>query len=274
MRRKKRSSTADARARKPHRLSVRTPPPPPHPPLPPPNPTPPPADDVYSFVKKLGKFKETQRTDGVSTSDLILRIIKCAPCACFSRRLLRACHVVASPPSGAAGERGQAGTAATAGLSPLAAAATRQTPTLHPTAALRPLQPLQPPTHPPIPPPCRDYNDYVLRNLSRGYSREDLGLRCAPLPPKTHPTPPHPNAHKRDEPPPTPTPPHPTTPPPPTTPTQPPCLQPAEGEAHQGGRPHEADQPEDEAAARAGGRGTRPACGRTLARCAAQGAGC
>ncbi|GAB4815927.1 hypothetical protein N2152v2_002973 [Parachlorella kessleri] len=54
-------------------------------------------DDVYGMVKKLGKFKETQRTEGVSTSDLILRIIK-------------------------------------------------------------------------------DYNDYVLRNLSRGYSRKDLGL--------------------------------------------------------------------------------------------------
>ncbi|EFN53676.1 hypothetical protein CHLNCDRAFT_136458 [Chlorella variabilis] len=54
-------------------------------------------DDVYGFVKKLGKFKETKRTEGVSTSDLILRIIK-------------------------------------------------------------------------------DYNDYVLRNLSRGYSRKDLGL--------------------------------------------------------------------------------------------------
>ncbi|KAI7842879.1 hypothetical protein COHA_003496 [Chlorella ohadii] len=54
-------------------------------------------DDVYGFVKKLGRFKETQRTEGVSTSDLILRIIK-------------------------------------------------------------------------------DYNDYVLRNLSRGYSRKDLGL--------------------------------------------------------------------------------------------------
>lgn len=34
------------------------------------------ADDVYGFVKKLGRFKETQRTEGVSTSDLILRIIK------------------------------------------------------------------------------------------------------------------------------------------------------------------------------------------------------
>ncbi|KAL4524585.1 hypothetical protein Ndes2526B_g06783 [Nannochloris sp. 'desiccata'] len=54
-------------------------------------------DDVYGPVKKLGRFKETQRTEGISTSDLILRIIK-------------------------------------------------------------------------------DYNDYVLRNLSRGYSREDLGL--------------------------------------------------------------------------------------------------
>ncbi|KAL4857005.1 Choline-phosphate cytidylyltransferase 2 [Chlorella vulgaris] len=54
-------------------------------------------DDVYGFVKKLGKFKETKRTEGVSTSDLILRIIK-------------------------------------------------------------------------------DYNDYVLRNLSRGYSRKELGL--------------------------------------------------------------------------------------------------
>lgn len=54
-------------------------------------------DDVYGAVKRMGRFKETQRTEGVSTSDLILRIIK-------------------------------------------------------------------------------DYNDYVLRNLSRGYSREDLGL--------------------------------------------------------------------------------------------------
>ncbi len=32
---------------------------------------------MYGFVKKLGRFKETQRTEGVSTSDLILRIIKC-----------------------------------------------------------------------------------------------------------------------------------------------------------------------------------------------------
>jgi len=54
-------------------------------------------DDVYGPVKGMGKFVATQRTEGVSTSDLILRILK-------------------------------------------------------------------------------DYNEYVLRNLSRGYSRKDLGI--------------------------------------------------------------------------------------------------
>ena len=33
-------------------------------------------DDIYAFVKKQGKFLATQRTEGVSTSDLITRILK------------------------------------------------------------------------------------------------------------------------------------------------------------------------------------------------------
>jgi len=33
-------------------------------------------EDIYATVKKLGKFRETQRTDGISTSDIILRILK------------------------------------------------------------------------------------------------------------------------------------------------------------------------------------------------------
>ncbi|GAB2279731.1 T-complex protein 1 subunit beta [Dionaea muscipula] len=32
--------------------------------------------DVYEFVKAAGKFKETKRTDGISTSDIIMRIVK------------------------------------------------------------------------------------------------------------------------------------------------------------------------------------------------------
>ncbi|XVF20959.1 hypothetical protein REPUB_Repub12eG0049000 [Reevesia pubescens] len=55
------------------------------------------AKDVYEFVKAAGKFKETKRTDGISTSDIIMRIVK-------------------------------------------------------------------------------DYNQYVMRNLDRGYSRKELGV--------------------------------------------------------------------------------------------------
>lgn len=32
--------------------------------------------DVYEFVKAAGRFKETKRTDGISTSDIIMRIVK------------------------------------------------------------------------------------------------------------------------------------------------------------------------------------------------------
>ncbi|CAA7405508.1 unnamed protein product [Spirodela intermedia] len=54
-------------------------------------------NDVYEFVKAAGKFKETKRTEGISTSDLIMRMLK-------------------------------------------------------------------------------DYNQYVMRNLARGYTRKDLGV--------------------------------------------------------------------------------------------------
>lgn len=33
-------------------------------------------DDVYAYCKEAGKFLPTQRTDGVSTSDIITRIVK------------------------------------------------------------------------------------------------------------------------------------------------------------------------------------------------------
>lgn len=34
------------------------------------------SDDIYAAIKKAGRFMATQRTEGVSTSDLIMRIIK------------------------------------------------------------------------------------------------------------------------------------------------------------------------------------------------------
>ena len=34
------------------------------------------ANDVYSWVKKIGKFKATQRTEGISTTDIIVRILQ------------------------------------------------------------------------------------------------------------------------------------------------------------------------------------------------------
>ena len=32
--------------------------------------------DVYQFVKDMGRFQNIKRTDGISTSEIILRIIK------------------------------------------------------------------------------------------------------------------------------------------------------------------------------------------------------
>ncbi|PRQ44067.1 putative choline-phosphate cytidylyltransferase [Rosa chinensis] len=32
--------------------------------------------DVYEFVKAVGRFKETKRTEGISTSNIIMRIVK------------------------------------------------------------------------------------------------------------------------------------------------------------------------------------------------------
>jgi len=34
------------------------------------------SDDCYAFVKKLGKFKATKRTEGVSTTDVVGKILK------------------------------------------------------------------------------------------------------------------------------------------------------------------------------------------------------
>lgn len=34
------------------------------------------SEDIYAEIKKAGKFKATQRTEGISTSDVILRIIQ------------------------------------------------------------------------------------------------------------------------------------------------------------------------------------------------------
>ncbi|CAG9471983.1 unnamed protein product [Plasmodium vivax] len=35
-----------------------------------------PSDDIYAWLKRAGKFRATQRTEGVSTTDLIVRILK------------------------------------------------------------------------------------------------------------------------------------------------------------------------------------------------------
>jgi choline-phosphate cytidylyltransferase len=55
------------------------------------------ANDVYGWVKSVGKFAETKRTEGISTTDIIMRILK-------------------------------------------------------------------------------DYNQYIMRNLNRGYSRKEMGV--------------------------------------------------------------------------------------------------
>ena len=34
------------------------------------------ADDIYKPIKEIGKFVPTQRTEGISTSDIIARIVR------------------------------------------------------------------------------------------------------------------------------------------------------------------------------------------------------
>lgn len=72
------------------------------------------SEDVYAFIKKAGKFLETQRTEGISTSDLIVAIVKCVVCLVWISHLTTRIH--------------------------------------------------------------RDYDDYVERNLARGYTKEQLNV--------------------------------------------------------------------------------------------------
>lgn len=120
----------------------------------------------YLQVKRAGRFKATQRTEGVSTSDLILRILKVS--------------------QGAQRRPGQARQAAPEHMAPASDHAAHAHTKIKIKLKMNPalvngshgipitcccfIYPPNPHTR------AQDYNEYVLRNLGRGYTRRDLGI--------------------------------------------------------------------------------------------------
>lgn len=103
------------------------------------------ADDAYGFVKSIGKFRATKRTEGISTSDLILRLVKVRAPLVRARRLAT---------RWAAASRVQAPVGAW-----VATRVRSLTYSLDLCCVL-----------------CQDYNEYVLRNLGRGYTRHEMNV--------------------------------------------------------------------------------------------------
>lgn len=130
------------------------------------------SEDVYGFVKRAGRFKATQRTDGVSTSDIILRCVSPAllPQLPPFNGLIRASVAAVSclihrmalvEWSEHYQQLQQECRHATCPCTPCNASATRECLQRAPLRCRRII---------------KDYNDYVLRNLSRGYTRRQLGI--------------------------------------------------------------------------------------------------
>lgn len=57
--------------------------------------------DIYRFVKDLGKFLPTRRTDGVSTSELLQRIVEGYRGGDYDKKLIKIGHpeLCSAPPS-------------------------------------------------------------------------------------------------------------------------------------------------------------------------------